>query len=73
MLVVAGELETRAYGDVRDSIGRPSDNGQLAALDPDCRMIGLHIYGGMLKVRNQAPGISRQISALMGRYKYDNL
>ncbi|MEW5313036.1 MAG: hypothetical protein WDW38_004630 [Sanguina aurantia] len=45
-----GELETRAYGDVRDSIGRPSDNGQLAALDPDCRMIGLHIYGGMLKV-----------------------
>lgn len=44
------ELLTRAAGDVQDKIGRPVDNGMAAAIDPDCRMIALHLYDGMLKV-----------------------
>jgi hypothetical protein len=42
---------TRASGDVRDAIGRPVEAGQLAAVDPDCRCIALHLYDGQLKVR----------------------
>jgi hypothetical protein len=45
------ELVTRASGDVRDAIGRPVEAGQLAAVDPDCRCIALHLYDGQLKVR----------------------
>lgn len=48
--VHAGELVTRAQGDARDAVGRLADNGQLAVVDPECRLIGLHLYDGMLKV-----------------------
>lgn len=41
---------TRAAGDVKDAIGRPVEMGQLAAVDPDCRAIALHLYDGQLKV-----------------------
>ena len=41
---------TRASGDLRDNIGRPTENGQLAAVDPECRLIALMLYDGMLKV-----------------------
>ncbi|KAI9079024.1 hypothetical protein K1719_039024 [Acacia pycnantha] len=44
------ELFTRAMGDVSDRIGRPSDNGQIGIIDPDCRLIGLHLYDGLFKV-----------------------
>jgi hypothetical protein len=44
------ELLTRAAGDVKDAIGRPVEAGQLAAVDPDCRAIALHLYDGQLKV-----------------------
>lgn len=44
------ELVTRAAGDVKDAIGRPVEAGQLAAVDPDCRSIALHLYDGQLKV-----------------------
>ncbi|XWS62379.1 hypothetical protein CRYUN_Cryun06bG0005900 [Craigia yunnanensis] len=44
------ELLTRAMGDVSDRIGRPTDNGQNGIIDPDCRLIGLHLYGGLFKV-----------------------
>lgn len=37
-------------GDVRDKIGRPAEAGMLAVVDPDCRMIALHLYDGLLKV-----------------------
>ncbi|WVZ99800.1 hypothetical protein U9M48_045048 [Paspalum notatum var. saurae] len=37
------ELLTRAMGDVSDRIGRPTDNGQIGIIDPDCRLIGLHL------------------------------
>ncbi|CAK7350159.1 unnamed protein product [Dovyalis caffra] len=37
-------------GDVSDRIGRPTDNGQIGIIDPDCRLIGLHLYDGLFKV-----------------------
>jgi hypothetical protein len=46
----AGELVTRANGDVRDNVGRPVDNGQIGVIDPESRMIGLHLYDGLFKV-----------------------
>lgn len=46
----AGELVTRAMGDVSDRIGRATDNGQIGIIDPDCRLIGLHLYDGLFKV-----------------------
>eukprot|EP01018_Ginkgo_biloba_P031082 Gb_27300 [translate_table: standard] len=48
--VEAAELITRAMGDVSDRIGRPTDNGQIGIIDPDCRLIGLHLYDGLFKV-----------------------
>ncbi|OVA12038.1 Cleavage/polyadenylation specificity factor [Macleaya cordata] len=44
------DLVTRAAGDVSDRIGRPTDNGQIGIIDPDCRLIGLHLYDGLFKV-----------------------
>ncbi|KAF9588985.1 hypothetical protein IFM89_017664 [Coptis chinensis] len=44
------DLITRAMGDVSDRIGRPTDNGQIGIIDPDCRLIGLHLYDGLFKV-----------------------
>ncbi|KAL0352802.1 UNVERIFIED_CONTAM: DNA damage-binding protein 1 [Sesamum angustifolium] len=44
------EVITRAMGDVSDRIGRPTDNGQIGIIDPDCRLIGLHLYDGLFKV-----------------------
>ncbi|KAL4189515.1 hypothetical protein AMTRI_Chr08g165760 [Amborella trichopoda] len=46
----ASELITRAMGDVSDRIGRPTDYGQIGIIDPDCRLIGLHLYDGLFKV-----------------------
>jgi hypothetical protein len=43
-------LVCRAMGDVSDKIGRPTDNGQIGIVDPDCRLIGLHLYDGLFKV-----------------------
>ncbi|RWW05191.1 hypothetical protein GW17_00031548 [Ensete ventricosum] len=43
-------LLCRAMGDVSDRIGRPTDNGQIGLIDPDCRLIGLHLYDGLFKV-----------------------
>lgn len=48
--VETSELITRAMGDVSDRIGRPTDNGQIGIIDPDCRLIGLHLYDGLFKV-----------------------
>lgn len=42
---------TRANGDIKDNVGRPVDNGQIGVVDPDTRLIGLHLYDGLLKVR----------------------
>jgi DNA damage-binding protein 1 len=44
------EIVTEAKGDVSDRIGRPTDAGQIALIEPRCRLIGLHLYDGLLKV-----------------------
>ncbi|XP_045776166.1 DNA damage-binding protein 1 [Maniola jurtina] len=47
-----GELEvvTRAHGNVADRIGKPSENGILAVIDPQARVIGLRLYDGLFKI-----------------------
>ncbi|KAM0880962.1 hypothetical protein ACQ4PT_033240 [Festuca glaucescens] len=44
------ELLTISMGDFSDPLGRPTDNGQIGIVDPDCRLIGLHLYYGLFKV-----------------------
>lgn len=44
------ELKTEAFGDVRDNIGRPAENGQIGIVDNECRAIGLQLYDGLFKV-----------------------
>ncbi len=44
------KLITRANGDVADRVGRPCEAGQIGIIDPDCRLIGLHLYDGHFKV-----------------------
>lgn len=46
----AGELVTRANGDASDRVGRPVEVGQRGIVDPQCRLIGLHLYDGLFKV-----------------------
>ena len=41
---------TRAYGDVRDKIGKKSETGTLAVIDPESRVIGLRLYDSLFKV-----------------------
>lgn len=45
-----GDLVTRAYGDVKDRVGRPTEGRQIGVVDPDGSVIVLHLYCGMLKV-----------------------
>lgn len=47
-----GDLEvvTRAHGNVSDRIGKPSENGILAVIDPQARVIGLRLYDGLFKI-----------------------
>ncbi|XP_022126160.1 DNA damage-binding protein 1 [Pieris rapae] len=47
-----GDLEvvTRAHGNVADRIGKPSENGILAVIDPQARVIGLRLYDGLFKL-----------------------
>jgi hypothetical protein len=40
----------RANGDVYDRIGRPADTGHIGIVDPEIRLIGLHMYDGLFKV-----------------------
>ncbi|KAM9409279.1 DNA damage-binding protein 1 [Pholidichthys leucotaenia] len=44
------DIITRAHGNVQDRIGRPSETGIIAIVDPECRMIGLRLYDGLFKV-----------------------
>ena len=34
----------------QDKIGRSCDTGMIGIIDPQCRMIALHLYDGLLKV-----------------------
>lgn len=44
------EIITKAHGDVSDRIGKPSETGILAVIDPKARVIGLRLYDGLFKV-----------------------
>lgn len=49
----AGELVTRANGDASDRVGRPVELGQRGIVDPQCRLIGMHLYDGLFKASRQ--------------------
>lgn len=44
------EVITRAHGDVSSKVGKPSENGMLAVIDPQARVIGLRLYDGLFKI-----------------------
>ncbi|EFA82352.1 UV-damaged DNA binding protein1 [Heterostelium album PN500] len=44
------ELVTIATGDAEGTIGRPAEAGQIGIVDPECRMIGMHLYEGLFRV-----------------------
>ncbi|XP_071054441.1 DNA damage-binding protein 1 [Onthophagus taurus] len=44
------EILTKAHGNVSDRIGKPSENGILAVIDPKARVIGLRLYDGLFKI-----------------------
>lgn len=44
------EIVTKAYGDVSDKIGKKSETGIIAAIDPESRVIGLRLYDSLFKV-----------------------
>ncbi|GER29769.1 DNA damage-binding protein 1 [Striga asiatica] len=44
------EFITRAMADVSYQIGIPAENRKIGIVDPDCRLIGLHLYDGIFKV-----------------------
>ena len=59
---------TAANGDVLDKVGRPVDAGMVGIVDPGCRMIGLHMYDGLFKVRRWHCSYTYpQRCSLMGR------
>lgn len=44
------EIITKAHGNVADKIGKPSETGILAVIDPKARVIGLRLYDGLFKI-----------------------
>lgn len=50
-----GELITRANGNAEDKMGRPADNGLLGIIEPNSRIIGLHLYDGLFKASLMTP------------------
>ena len=44
------EIVTKAYGDVRDKIGKKFGTGTIAVIDPESRVIGLRLYDSLFKV-----------------------
>ncbi|KAI5740244.1 hypothetical protein M8J76_002026 [Diaphorina citri] len=44
------EILTKAHGNVSDRIGKPSENGIIAIIDPEARVIGLRLYNGLFKI-----------------------
>ena len=55
------EIVTKAYGDVRDKIGKKSETGTIAVIDPESRVIGLRLYDSLFKVIPLERQISFQI------------
>ncbi|XP_065222979.1 DNA damage-binding protein 1 [Planococcus citri] len=44
------DIITKAHGNVADRIGKPSENGIIAIVDPLARAIGLRLYDGLFKI-----------------------
>lgn len=44
------EIITKAHGNVADRIGKPSETGIKAVIDPKARVIGLRLYDGLFKI-----------------------
>lgn len=44
------EIITKAHGNVSDRIGKPSESGIVAIIDPEARVIGLRLYDGLFKI-----------------------
>jgi DNA damage-binding protein 1 len=44
------EIRTRGHGDMKDRIGKPVDKGKIGIVDPQSRLVGLHLYEGLFKV-----------------------
>ncbi|KAJ1622354.1 hypothetical protein T492DRAFT_326446 [Pavlovales sp. CCMP2436] len=61
------ELVTRANGDLHDRVGRPVEFGQIAIIDASCRLIGLRLYDGLLKLIPVGPAASGSASATGSR------
>lgn len=52
----------------QDKIGRPSDTGLMAIIDPECRIIGLRLYDGLFKVILLELDSSKELKAFNIRY-----
>lgn len=44
------DIVTKAHGNVADRIGKVSENGIIAIVDPLARVIGLRLYDGLFKI-----------------------
>jgi DNA damage-binding protein 1 len=44
------QMVTKANGNIKDRIGRPTDSGHKGLVDPENRLFGLHLYDGLFKV-----------------------
>lgn len=64
-----GDIVTRAYGDVQDKVGRPSDAGMISIIDPECRIIGLRLYDGLFKVILLELDSSKELKAFNIRFE----
>lgn len=45
-----GRFITRAAGDLQDRVAHEAEIGQKFSIDPDGRLIGAHLYKGLLKI-----------------------
>ncbi|KAI9141453.1 mono-functional DNA-alkylating methyl methanesulfonate N-term-domain-containing protein [Paraphysoderma sedebokerense] len=46
---VTSSIKTESSGDLRDKTGRQTENGQIGIIDPQCSMILLHLYQGLVR------------------------
>ncbi|SPQ98347.1 DNA damage-binding protein 1 [Plasmodiophora brassicae] len=53
------QIVTKASGSCADKIGRLTDNGLHAEVDPTCRVLAMHAYDGLLKVVPLSEGGTR--------------
>ena len=64
-----GHIVTKAKGDSSEGSGRPADQGQIALVDPQGRLVALHIFDGILKVIPAAPNGSLRSEAFNLRFE----